>query len=145
MMSNLVPFIFFTAALFGGMVHPLFLGIFLIINALYIAISGVSSSIFKGYYLGVATLVFWLCSITAGEKSDPRRKTFLDWRCMNIVKKLILWLFDRRRSLFVRTKTSVIADHRHRGVGAGGRGCCRGGPWSALGLRLKCGYQENQR
>ena len=63
MISNLAPFIIYSAALFGGMIHPLFLGIFLFINGLWITISGISSSISKSYYFGAGALFFSaLCS-----------------------------------------------------------------------------------
>ena len=57
-MSNLSPFLFYSAALFGGMIHPFFLGIFLIANGLCIAISGVSSSLSKTYAMGAGILIF---------------------------------------------------------------------------------------
>ena len=62
-MSNLAPFLFYSAALFGGMIHPLFLGIFLIVNSICIIIFSVSSSISKIYYFGAGALLFLaLCS-----------------------------------------------------------------------------------
>jgi len=45
------------------MIHPLFLGIFLFINGLWITISGISSSISKSYYFGAGALFFFaVCS-----------------------------------------------------------------------------------
>jgi len=56
--SALAPFLFFASALFGGMIHPIPLGIFLLINGLYILICGISSTLPKSYYLWAGTLVF---------------------------------------------------------------------------------------
>ncbi len=56
--SALAPFLFFASALFGGMVQPIPIGIFLLINGLCILIWGISSSLPKGYYLWAGTWFF---------------------------------------------------------------------------------------
>jgi O-antigen ligase len=56
--SALAPFVFFASAFFGGMIQPIPLGIFLLINGLCILICGISSTLPKSYYLWAGTLFF---------------------------------------------------------------------------------------